>query len=142
MPLKGLLSKEYAAKIAKQIDLDRASLESDGNTPPWQHYGSHALHDPWLFEERPQPAVTLAPSVASDGDCTTHFGVVDRYGNLVSCTQTAVSAFGSKVITKGLGILWNNGMICFNPKPGFANSIDAWKRPLGQRRSCAGHERR
>ena len=130
VPLKGLLSKKYAAEIAKEIDLGRASLEPDRDTPPWQHYGSHAAHDPWPFEGRPQPAVSLASSAAPDGDCTTHFGVVDRHGNLVSCTQTAVSAFGSKVITKGLGILWNNGMIWFNAKPGFANSIRPWKRPL------------
>ena len=130
VPIKGLLSKEYAAEIAKQINLDHASMESGGDTPPWQHYGSHAAHDPWPFEGRTEPAVTLAPSVGADGDCTTHFGVVDRHGNLVSCTQTAVSAFGSKVITKDLGILWNNGMIWFNAKPGYANSIDAWKRPL------------
>jgi gamma-glutamyltranspeptidase/glutathione hydrolase len=56
--------------------------------------------------------------------------VVDKDRNLVSCTQTAVSLFGSRVVTPGLGLLWNNGMVWFNPKPGAANSIAPWKRPL------------
>jgi gamma-glutamyltranspeptidase/glutathione hydrolase len=33
-------------------------------------------------------------------------------------------------MTPGLGVLWNNGMIWFNPEPGMANSIAPWKRPL------------
>lgn len=130
VPLKGLLSKDYAAEIASQIDMDSASLESSSDLPPWNYYSSTALHDPWLFEGRPKPSVLTDPSVSSSDDCTTHFGTVDKNGNLVSCTQTAVSSFGSKVITKGLGILWNNGMIWFNAKPGYANSIEPWKRPL------------
>jgi len=130
VPLKGLLSKDYARELARQIDPDRASLESIPDTPPWAYYESRPVHDPWPHEGRPRPAKTPVPSAVPDGDCTTHFGVVDRYGNLVSCTQTAVSSFGSKVITKGLGILWNNGMIWFNAKPGAANSIAPWKRPL------------
>ena len=130
VPLKGLLSKDYARELAKQIGLDRASLESISDTPPWAYYESRAVHDPWPFEGRTRPAVVPATSAVPDGDCTTHFGVVDRHRNLVSCTQTAVSSFGSKVMTKGLGILWNNGMIWFNAKPGAANSIAPWKRPL------------
>lgn len=130
VPLKGLHSKEYAKKIALQIDLNRASLESESSVPPWSHYESQPIHDPWAYEGRSKPINPPIPSAIPDGDCTTHFGVVDRDGNLVSCTQTAVSSFGSKVITKGLGILWNNGMIWFNPKPGANNSIAPWKRPL------------
>ena len=130
VPLKGLLSKDYAKELAKKIDRDRASLESASDPAPWAYYESRALHDPWPYEGRPRPVKSPLPSAVPDGDCTTHFGVVDRHGNLVSCTQTAVSSFGSKVMTKGLGILWNNGMIWFNAKPDAANSIAPWKRPL------------
>jgi gamma-glutamyltranspeptidase/glutathione hydrolase len=97
---------------------------------PWVYYATHALHEPWAYEGRSMPHAAPAPSLALDGDCTTHFGVVDKERNMVSCTQTAVGLFGSKVVTPGLGLLWNNAMVWFNPKPGAANSIAPWKRPL------------
>ena len=64
------------------------------------------------------------------GDCTTHFNVVDSDRNVVSCTQTAVSLFGSGIVVPDTGILMNNSMIWFNPRPGYVNSIAAYKRPL------------
>ena len=130
VPMRGLLSKEYARGLAGAIEPDRACPSSDSGAEPWVHYSSQTSHDPWAYEGRPKAAAGLAPSASTDGDCTTHFGVVDRERNLVSCTQTAVSQFGSKVVTPGLGILWNNGMIWLNPKPGAANSIAPGKRPL------------
>ena len=130
VPLDGLLSKEYAREVAEGIDVDRAGLEDGSGEAPWARYETRPLHDPWPYEGRPRPASAPGGSAAAGGDCTTHFGVADRHGNLVSCTQTAVSSFGSKVMTKGLGILWNNGMIWFNARPGAANSIAPWKRPL------------
>ncbi|MBI4233385.1 MAG: gamma-glutamyltransferase [Chloroflexi bacterium] len=130
VPARGLLSKAYAADLARSVDGQRARLEAAGDAEPWAYYSTRPLHDPWRYEGRPRPAADFLPSAASDGDCTTHFGVVDKERNLVSCTQTAVSAFGSKVVTRGLGVLWNNGMVWFNPKPGAANSIAPWKRPL------------
>ncbi|MBI2165312.1 MAG: gamma-glutamyltransferase, partial [Chloroflexi bacterium] len=129
VPMKGLLSEEYSRQIAKLIRRDRASsaLEEE----PWTYFLGQELHDPWAFEGKPRPRHAFAPSAhATDTDCTTHFNVADAEGNVVSCTQTAVSLFGSKVMTPGTGILWGNGMVWFNPKAGFANSIAPWKRPL------------
>ena len=130
VPMKGILSTEYAREVAATIDRHRAHLEGARDTEPWVYYETRPLHDPWTHEGAPKPTAAYAPSVPRDGDCTTHFGVVDRDRNLVSCTQTAVGLFGSKVVTPGLGILWNNGMVWFNPKPGTANSVAPWKRPL------------
>lgn len=129
VPLRGLLDKGYARQVAQAIRPGHASLSLPPGQFPWAYYEGRALHDPWAFEGRPRPTA-FAPSVPSGGDCTTHFCIVDRERNLVSCTQTAVSLFGSKVVTKGTGILWNNAMLWFNPKPGAANSIAPWKRPL------------
>jgi gamma-glutamyltranspeptidase len=42
---------------------------------------------------------------------TPHFGVVDQEHNMISRVQTAVGLFGSKVVTSGLGLLWNNAMV-------------------------------
>ena len=130
VPLNGLLSREYAREVAEQVDTGRAVMENSIDIAPWAHYETNPVHDPWRFEGRPAPDQPLSPSGTTEGDCTTHFGVVDGDGSLISCTQTAVSAFGSKVVTDGLGFVWNNGMIWFNAKPGAANSIAPWKRPL------------
>ena len=133
VPIRGLLAKEYAKHLASLIDPRRAALEAAQDTEPWVHYSGKVLHDPWRYEERSKPPSVLpviGQGYEAGRDCTTHFGVVDSERNLVSCTQTAVGIFGSKVVTPDLGVLWNNGMIWFNPKPGNANSIDSWKRPL------------
>ena len=130
VPLDGILSRDYAATLAQNLDLQTTQFDHLGNTEPWAYYANQALHNPWTYEGRPMPSTAAAPSLAADGDCTTHFGVVDKDRNLVSCTQTAVGLFGSRVVTPGLGLLWNNGMIWFNPKPGAVNSIAPWKRPL------------
>lgn len=130
VPLEGLLSKKYASEISRQINMDKASKSLYVDEAPWNYFAEHSVHNPWTYQNGSGTTNLPGGSSNGDGDCTTHFGVVDGQGNLVSCTQTAVSSFGSKVVTDGLGILWNNGMIWFNPKPGFSNSIAPWKRPL------------
>lgn len=67
---------------------------------------------------------------ASSGDCTSHVSVVDRAGNMVSLTNTLLSRFGSKVVAPSLGMLLNNGMMWFDPRPNQPNSIAPGARPL------------
>ena len=61
---------------------------------------------------------------------TSHLAVADRYGNLVSLTQTLMSQFGSHVMLPQTGILMNNGMMWFDPRPGGPNSVVGGRRPL------------
>ncbi len=61
---------------------------------------------------------------------TTHLGVIDRGGNVVALTQTLLSLFGSKVILPRTGILMNNGVMWFDPRPNRPNSMKPGKRPL------------
>ncbi len=55
---------------------------------------------------------------------TTHFVVADRWGNIVSATQTLGNAFGSRIMPEGTGIWLNNSLAycTFEPK---GNPMDA-----------------
>ncbi len=71
---------------------------------------------------------------------TTHYSIVDQWGNAVSNTYTINWAYGSGVVVGGAGFLLNNEMDDFSAKPGVpnvygvvgdtANEIQPGKRPL------------
>ena len=75
-----------------------------------------------------------------EGEETTHFSILDKWGNAVSNTYTLNTAYGSGIIPSGTGILMNNEMDDFSSKPGFpnayglvgseANKIEPKKTPL------------
>lgn len=130
VPFDGILSKRYARDLAALIDVNVANLEREREVQPWVGYSDVPLHDPWEYDPKSRPEAGLTASPPSDGDCTTHFSVIDRDRNMVACTQTAVGGFGSSVVVPGTGVLLSNGMVVFNPKPGSANSIDGFKRGL------------
>jgi gamma-glutamyltranspeptidase/glutathione hydrolase len=56
--------------------------------------------------------------------------VIDGDGNMVALTLTLLSVFGSRVVLPGSGILMNNGMLWFDPRPESPNAIAPGKRPL------------
>ncbi len=62
--------------------------------------------------------------------CTTHLTVCDEAGTMVAMTTTLLSSMGSRVVLPGTGILMNNGVMWFDPRPGQANSMAPGKRPL------------
>ena len=61
---------------------------------------------------------------------TTHLTVVDGDGNVVALTQTLLSLFGSKVMLPETGILMNNSIMSFDPRPGGPNAITPGVYPL------------
>ncbi len=67
---------------------------------------------------------------AYEGQNTTHVSVMDADGNIVAATQTLFSLFGSMVTVPGTGVLLNNCMGLFDPRPGRANSVAGGKRML------------
>ena len=71
---------------------------------------------------------------------TTHFSVIDKFGNAVACTQTVNTRFGSKLVASGTGIVLNNEIDDFAIHADTANvygligneanSLQPKKRPL------------
>ena len=95
---RGLVSKEYAATLAKQINSQRASeVKQHGLPPGWERD---------LFEKH-----------------TTHWSVADAEGNWVACTATINTSYGSKVVIPGTGVVLNNEMDDFSVQPGVANAF-------------------
>ena len=108
-----LISKKYAKALNKDISLDQVTPSNEvspGNPYPYE-----------------------SPD-------TTHFSVMDSYGNAVSNTYTLNFSYGSGKMIPGTGMLINNEMDDFSSKPGTpngygllgseANAIEGNKRPL------------
>ena len=113
-PWSGLISDKYIDHRVSQIQ-DKAVLAKAGN--------------PWEFTKE-QNRTKLEPSIPSLDHGTTHLCVIDSEGNAVSLTNTIMSAFGSGFIPKRTGIILNNGMMWFDPRPNRVNSILPGKYPL------------
>jgi gamma-glutamyltranspeptidase/glutathione hydrolase len=95
MPIEKLISKDYAELLAASIQMDKASVSDSAA------FGSLYL--------------------PKESDETTHFSVVDAWGNAVSVTYTLEYSYGSRLMADGTGFLLNNEMGDFNPVPGVTN---------------------
>ena len=117
VPFEGLLSDGYATERRATIDLSRATPMIDPGNP-------------WKFQpgggETTPPFRTITP----DPGHTTHLTVVDRDRNMVSLTSTLGASFGSAIVVPGTGILLNNLVTWFDPRPGTQNSIAPGRRVL------------
>lgn len=119
VPTYGITSKKYAEKRWKD-NFD----QSYGKT----HIG---FGDPWEFnEEPPVNQLELTPADESKSHSTTHISVVDKFGNIVSTTQTINSYFGCAVVPKGTGIHMNNELNSFSTSASSASVIAPYKIPL------------
>ncbi len=74
------------------------------------------------FKE-PTPSDTLSHGniVGYESDETTHYSIVDQFGNAIAVTTTLNGAYGSKLYAEELGFFLNNEMDDFSSKPGEPN---------------------
>ena len=121
VPVEWLASKEYADRRRADIDPTRAKIHRSGTAIPGEPGFDEASEAAKL--RRGEPA-----SVESAN--TTHVTACDREGNMVSTTQTLNGAFGSFVTVPGTGMLLNNCMMIFDPRPGRRQSVGPSKRPV------------
>ena len=115
VPIDTLISTDYANSRWSSIDSNKASLSTD--IKPGNISFSY-----------------------NESEETTHYSVVDKWGNAVSVTTTVNGWFGNGIVVDGAGFLLNNEMDDFSSKPGHpnaygligntANSIEPNKRML------------
>lgn len=113
VPVAWLTSRAYAKTIAARIQTGQA-------TP----------------SEQIKPGRPALP----ESEDTTHYSVMDRFGNAVATTYTLNFSFGAGITVPGAGFLLNNEMADFSAKPGVpnpfgmlggaANAVAPGKRPL------------
>jgi len=84
----------------------------------------------WIRRAQSGERIIIPRWVPQEPPSTTHLSVVDAKGNAVSLTHTLGSCSG--VITPGLGFLYNNAMINFDPVPSKPNSMAPGKGRLTQ----------
>lgn len=96
VPITRLISKKYADQLSKKMNLMQA-------TPSQKIL--------------PQP-----DSQSNESRETTHYSIMDSYGNAVSNTYTLNFSYGSGLTVPGTGILLNNEMDDFTAKPGVPNA--------------------
>ena len=78
--------------------------------------------DSFSFEgATPSKKLTHGTISQAESTETTHYSIVDSYGNAIAVTTTLNASFGSKLYNKKLGFFLNNEMDDFSAKPGTPN---------------------
>jgi gamma-glutamyltranspeptidase / glutathione hydrolase len=113
-PVASLLSSSYAAELRARIAVNRATPSADV-----------------------KPGLGAS---SNEGRETTHYSIVDRWGNAVAVTYTLNDAYGAGVMAGSTGFFLNDEMDDFTSKPGVPNlyglvqgsrnAIEPGKRPL------------
>jgi gamma-glutamyltranspeptidase/glutathione hydrolase len=113
IPVKELISKKYLKQRMSNFSFEKATLSSD---------------------------IKEGKVIYNESTETTHYSIVDQFGNAVAATTTLNDGFGSKYYCNELGFFLNNEMDDFSAKPGTpnmfgliggeANSIAPQKRML------------
>lgn len=102
-------------------------------------YAAHLRSE--IARDRATPSLKVRPGLGSmthENNETTHFSIVDRWGNAVGVTYTINDAFGAGVIAGNTGFFLNDEMDDFTSKPGVPNMFGLVQ---GQRNAVMGGKR-
>ncbi len=94
IPIETIISKEYMQKRMQNFSFDKATKSSD---------------------------VSHGNIETVESNETTHYSIIDQFGNAISVTTTINGAYGSKLYCEDLGFFLNNEMDDFSSKPGVPN---------------------
>lgn len=86
-----------------------------------KHYTNNRMADFSWENATPSSEITYGKILGYESDETTHYSIVDKFGNAVSATTTLNGAYGSKVFVSEGGFFLNNEMDDFSSKPGEPN---------------------
>ena len=117
-----------AAPTMMRVLAGMAEADFSGGAPSASWYAQLARVMRAAYAERLSGLGDAEPRAAES--CTTHLTVVDRDGLAVAMTTTLLSSMGSRVVLPRSGVLMNNGIMWFDPRPGTPNAIAPGKRPL------------
>jgi gamma-glutamyltranspeptidase/glutathione hydrolase len=127
IPMRELLSKEYAAQRRALINPDRA-IEGEAPAGTLRSSSSSASAAGLRYSTpRPAPVVDAGAPASPDGH-TTYLAVVDKDRNMVSITSSLLSLFGSGHVAEGTGIMLNNRMAYFSLDADDVNRLEPRKR--------------
>jgi gamma-glutamyltranspeptidase len=126
IPMRALLSKEYATSRRAAIDPNRAIVGEPAPGDPSRFSTSTA----GMVYADPQPSPTTVSAFDPDKmlNLTTYLAVVDKDHNMVSVTSSLLSGFGSGMVVEGGGFFLNDRMKYFYLDPSDVNALQPGKR--------------
>jgi gamma-glutamyltranspeptidase/glutathione hydrolase len=130
IPMKEMLSKEYAAKRRALIDPNRAIVGEAPYGDPRAGAATATSSGRQMAYATPQPLPTTVQPWDPDQviNLTTYLTVVDKDRNMVSLTSSLLSGFGSGLVPEGTGVLMNDRIKYFYLDPNDVNSLQPMKR--------------
>jgi gamma-glutamyltranspeptidase/glutathione hydrolase len=119
----GLTAAPTMMRVLEQMASVRVGAKPDAD---WYVAFGRAMKR--AYKERLEGLGDADPLAAET--CTSHLTVCDREGTMIAMTTTLLSSMGSRAVLPTSGILINNGVMWFDPRPDQPNSIAGGKRPL------------
>jgi gamma-glutamyltranspeptidase/glutathione hydrolase len=117
-----------ATPTLRQVLRGMQDADWSGTAPSPAWYARLARVLRAAYAERLEGLGEAEPKAAES--CTTHLTACDKDGMMVAMTTTLLSSMGSRMVLPRTGVLMNNGVMWFDPRPGTPNAIAPGKRPL------------
>jgi gamma-glutamyltranspeptidase/glutathione hydrolase len=127
VPPQSARGVHYFVEAARLAYADRGRYLGD---PAFVAVPIARLLSPQYLNKRAEGISERAMRLAAPGDTeggTSHFSIIDRFGDAVAMTTTIETLFGSRIMVRGF--LLNNELTDFDFTPGSANQVAGGKRP-------------